>query len=1542
MRYDQGVGDAVWREIDGIQVLVKLGQWDETRHPRVAQGEGGGEFTSGGGGGVGAAVQAVAKPTAAPAAPATPSVPASGHAPTRAGQWREAGGLHVMVPHGHTVDSAVAAGQPTHAAAAPPDTHAAHDLAHMRSGVAGSPKDAAKVLATIPLKGRKQGSGTVDDPIDVGDDLDAAVVHLAAGRHIRLNQPKQVSTLLDKLSAFVDAAQKRGEAKPTIDLCNVSVPGTNLFCHDNKGIPRAEMPQLGGFPVAGSPADKLPRTKEGGVDITKQFIGALEAKGVKITDKTVPASYLRATQNQLDGPKVAGISRAMAAGKIPDDAIFVTRDNYVIDGHHRWAAKVALDVADNKIGDVQQPVHMLDMDIGAAIDYTNAFAKAMGIMQVGIGAAVDPRKKSLALLKYFLSGVEVIVHKYADDQPRDDYGRWTTGGGGGGRPILLEPPPTTEVGVDPNAPLPWDISAPAPARYPGDDSKFVPALKDAHGDYVLGRRLQGDALHVEEPGGVGPDAVGMHIFIPQCRSEDTARYEAMIAAHCDHAQLHPGEIGRIVNGNLLKRVGTNYYVRGNYRDLSTLSQELGPVLVHDFGSNYTEVKMMANATPGGTPIPGGNALRHMRVIIPFAEGTPKNTVGEPAVNAATRDQIMRVMSGDTGRIVVQHLDFNGLHLAADADDETLTKIEPQVRALGGQADETVHGPGGHGHGHDVHTEGASRFVTSHLNIEKYPIKDLKSGMFDPVVHEHALQASLAAVNERAPDWQKLTDYTIAKLNTDNVGPLPADLTPTHSEYGVHHIPGITSVEAGEAYLREHWPNKATAVNLQGVAPELVSGVVDGLMTEADRYPNTARRITALDATDLSLLGPEYRTAIAITTSGATTSQIRLNLNAYGNAETFRTQLAESYRNGFLSRPDEAGVVAHEFGHALAYNLHFGGSDPSKMTYQAAVLGKPISEYAKYDAHEWLAETFAGAESGSDNQQAVVLRQWLTEQPASVKAFDPDQARDERGRFSPLDSWSGLQEWADSPDPVARLHDMHANGRLPSVLSRLDATPQDAIWHPEGNVYNHTALSVDQRQKIDRREGIEGHDHRVGMITTLLHDVGKPDTTSVENGRVRAHKHATVGAALARAYLQRVGAPDDVVDRVGNVIQHHMFHTNAAASPKTVTKLQNHLGPATLHEWARQVEADTSGRHPRPPSNPAQEWLDIHNSTLKGVFLPDHKYSPDQERDESGRFSGGDGDIPAVPGQVHPNPHMKLMSMGKRRGGGYRWVEQGMHLPGALTEVDTKEIIAVRKANAQLTPTSKLYEGDPKRQALRDEIRDELYVDSAKTHVDGRLVAHPIQQRRQLWLVMGPPAAGKSSVLAEPLARDNGARLIDYDDAKKALPEFRNGLGAAQVHEESSEIGKDVIKQAIHAGDNIVIPVVGKTLGTYAHDGVPGEGLRGDIEEYTQNGYTVHVALLDLHETQAKQRAVARFYKVGRFVDPAYVQLVDDKPSQNYDIVRSEGRAADYMAYSNDVKHGEPTKFLGHRSGKGSQAIKAAQAKSRSGTVSASFSWGWFS
>jgi hypothetical protein len=267
----------------------------------------------------------------------------------------------------------------------------------------------------------------------------------------------------------------------------------------------------------------------------------------------------------------------------------------------------------------------------------------------------------------------------------------------------------------------------APPRYPGDTSIYSPALPDANGNYPLGRRLQGSALNKADD----PDQVAMYTFIPGSAStEQLGSLEKEIMAHSDHAQLHPGEIAHNVNGQLQKVQGNNYWIRGDYQDLNKLADSIGPKIEGQFGKDKSYITMMTNVTPGGTVISKGTPLEHMRVVVPFAAGTPKNTVGEPSLTPETRDKILNVMSGDEGRMVWQHADFNGMHLATSTTKDVVDKLFPIVRGLG--ASEDVDEKSEHGgpprtivHHGDLGNTGATKFVPTEINLERYPVKGYK-------------------------------------------------------------------------------------------------------------------------------------------------------------------------------------------------------------------------------------------------------------------------------------------------------------------------------------------------------------------------------------------------------------------------------------------------------------------------------------------------------------------------------------------------------------------------------------------------------------------------------------------------------------------------------------------------------------------------------------------------------------------------------------------------------------------------------------------------
>jgi hypothetical protein len=195
------------------------------------------------------------------------------------------------------------------------------------------------------------------------------------------NDLNQFNTDISKISKMLDDAKAKGEPAPNINLCDITIPGTNLYCDDNQGIPREEMPQFKGKAVDGSRAAGMETDKDGEVDTEPVFREMLKEKNIKVLQTEVPADKLKATQKDLVGEKVIGMMGALE--KDPNHPkitapIYVSRDGYVIDGHHRWAAIVAHN-AKNPNNPIPMKSTVIDMDIKDAIPMANKFAEDMGI-----------------------------------------------------------------------------------------------------------------------------------------------------------------------------------------------------------------------------------------------------------------------------------------------------------------------------------------------------------------------------------------------------------------------------------------------------------------------------------------------------------------------------------------------------------------------------------------------------------------------------------------------------------------------------------------------------------------------------------------------------------------------------------------------------------------------------------------------------------------------------------------------------------------------------------------------------------------------------------------------------------------------------------------------------------------------------------------------------------------------------------------------------------------------------------------------------------
>lgn len=173
----------------------------------------------------------------------------------------------------------------------------------------------------------------------------------------------------------------------------------------------------------------------------------------------------------------------------------------------------------------------------------------------------------------------------------------------------------------------------------------------------------------------------------------------------------------------------------------------------------------------------------------------------------------------------------------------------------------------------------------------------------------------------------------------------------------------------------------------------------------------------------------------------------------------------------------------------------------------------------------------------------------------------------------------------------------------SPLDQLGTTPQEKESHPEGSVWNHTLMALDTMAAL--RSG-QWRDDMVLMLTMLLHDIGKPQTTLIENNQLNAPKHAEAGVEIAKDWLSRITDDKDLVERILPLIRYHGFPRKlyrSRADDRAVLELSTHV---CIHDLIRVAQADFFGRAFNtqvPKSFEAGDWLYERASALNVLHEP---------------------------------------------------------------------------------------------------------------------------------------------------------------------------------------------------------------------------------------------------------------------------------------------------------------------------------------------------
>lgn len=139
------------------------------------------------------------------------------------------------------------------------------------------------------------------------------------------------------------------------------------------------------------------------------------------------------------------------------------------------------------------------------------------------------------------------------------------------------------------------------------------------------------------------------------------------------------------------------------------------------------------------------------------------------------------------------------------------------------------------------------------------------------------------------------------------------------------------------------------------------------------------------------------------------------------------------------------------------------------------------------------------------------------------------------------------------------------------LRPLVGCEQEPEWHPEGDVWTHTLMVVDEAARLN---GDLDRPRRITvMLGALCHDLGKPATTAVIDGRIRSMEHEEAGVAPTLTLLDRLNIHTvdgfDVRGQVVGLVANHL-------KPGMFFKAQN-VGDGAFRRLAQKVDLELLAR-----------------------------------------------------------------------------------------------------------------------------------------------------------------------------------------------------------------------------------------------------------------------------------------------------------------------------------------------------------------------------
>ena len=199
----------------------------------------------------------------------------------------------------------------------------------------------------------------------------------------------------------------------------------------------------------------------------------------------------------------------------------------------------------------------------------------------------------------------------------------------------------------------------------------------------------------------------------------------------------------------------------------------------------------------------------------------------------------------------------------------------------------------------------------------------------------------------------------------------------------------------------------------------------------------------------------------------------------------------------------------------------------------------------------------------------------------------------------------------APRPSIGFNILDETGALFPELKMLQGVIQDKIYHPEGDVWTHTMMSLDAMAAL--KTGETKRD-LVLLLAILCHDLAKAQTTKIVDGKVSSIGHENI-LEPTLSLLARLSNEKSLINAIIPLIQQHLMPSqlyNQKAKDPAIRRLATKVN---IEDLVILSKADHLGRTTQDAVDknfPAEDWLlekskelRVHNKKASPILQGRH-------------------------------------------------------------------------------------------------------------------------------------------------------------------------------------------------------------------------------------------------------------------------------------------------------------------------------------------------